>query len=723
MKDARSARQLHDDDGDELPRGPDDSIIEERVPTAPQLTRLGRYRLVREIASGGMASVNLAVTEGLDKLVALKMIHPHLAKEDAFVHMFLDEARIASSISHRNVCNTFDFGESEGRCYIAMDYLAGHSLRDVIVRLRKLPAESDAKRLAAYMAYILAEACEGLHAAHELRGSDGESLQVVHRDVSPHNLFLTYEGNVSVVDFGIARAADRIQHTATGVLKGKFSYMAPEQVRQLDIDRRVDIWSLGVVLWESLTLERLFVRSSQADTLMSVMTDKVRAPSEVRADLPAGIDAVVAKALARNPKERYATAREMGRDLMQVARESSVLVGPVELEQWMERLFPREKEQSRSLMRRAKQAALEDSWAEGTPTGLPRVTTRSGLVPRLPRLSSSGLHVPVASVPPSGSVSRAVLARSAPQLEAYSDNENAAQEAASVVRGPAVRSARMRTIAAALLGLSAALGVSFALEHTERDHPREALTSELSAARPAARPVTLVVDAPASITPAAVLPAALAAEPAQAPSQAAAYAAVKPAPSAKLPGRPLPARAKPVVASAAPAAQEAQDTQVPSDKSADVQAQVVSAASKEPASEPVAAAPAPVLVAPAVVKIAAAQPAKPSRPLDADVQLSGIDVEGSLGSGIVTRMLSRATPLVHTCYVEAAKRAAKNDFSSLKVGLNIDESGSVRSVETSAHPLPSLSRCAADALKRLRSDRKPDVGTVQVHMEIQFRGR
>src|SRR5687768_2843674 len=155
-----AAQAVH---GDELEPGsmpdPEESHVDKRGPRAPQLTRLGRYRLVREIASGGMASVNLAVTEGLDKLVALKMIHPHLAQEEAFVHMFLDEARIASSISHRNVCNTFDFGEAEGRYFIAMDYLAGHSLRDLLLRLRRFASDGEPKRLSAYMAYVLAEAC------------------------------------------------------------------------------------------------------------------------------------------------------------------------------------------------------------------------------------------------------------------------------------------------------------------------------------------------------------------------------------------------------------------------------------------------------------------------------------------------------------------------------------------------------------------------------------
>ena len=173
----------------------------------------------------------------------------------------------------------------------------------------------------------------GLHSAHELHGPDGKPLTWAPR-VSP-NLFVTYDGNVSVVDFGIARASDRVQSTATGVLKGKFSYMAPEQMRQLDVDRRTDIWALGVVLWESLTLQRLFVRASQADTVMSVMMDRLRPPSEVRVDLPKELDQITMRAIARNPAHRFSTAREMGRDLMKFCRESGVLVGPIEIEHFM----------------------------------------------------------------------------------------------------------------------------------------------------------------------------------------------------------------------------------------------------------------------------------------------------------------------------------------------------------------------------------------------------
>ena len=195
----------------ELESSLEGSCVEDKsgCSSLPRPPRLGRYRIIGELASGGMATVNLAIADGLDKLLALKVMHPHLVKDQAFLSMFLDEARIASGILHRNVCSVFDHGEHNGSYYIAMDYLAGRTLREVIRRLRaSRHAVGAGGHL--FMAYVIAQACEGLHAAHELRGTNGDPLDVVHRDVTPQNLFVTYDGHVSVIDFGIARASETI---------------------------------------------------------------------------------------------------------------------------------------------------------------------------------------------------------------------------------------------------------------------------------------------------------------------------------------------------------------------------------------------------------------------------------------------------------------------------------------------------------------------------------
>jgi serine/threonine-protein kinase len=223
--------------------------------------RIGRYELCFELASGGMASVYLARAEGspgFEKLVALKRIHPHLADERGYVEMFLDEARIASRITHANVCSVFDFGESDGEYFIAMEYLVGEPLSRVQRRVVVNAEQRTSPLLPARMARIIADACEGLHAAHELRDASGESLNVVHRDVSADNLFITYDGAAQVVDFGIAHARQRLHQTEAGQVKGTFPYMAPEQMTAAVVDRRVDVWALGAVLWELLALRRLF---------------------------------------------------------------------------------------------------------------------------------------------------------------------------------------------------------------------------------------------------------------------------------------------------------------------------------------------------------------------------------------------------------------------------------------------------------------------------------
>ncbi len=314
-----------------------------RMPKATAPTRIGRYELCFELASGGMATVYLARvigTPGFQKVVALKRIHPHLAHEKDYVQMFLDEARIASRITHPNVCSVFDFGESDGEHFIAMEYLVGEPLSRVH---RRVMAHADQRRsplLATRVAQIMAQACEGLHAAHELRDARGESLHVVHRDVSAENLFVTYDGTTQVVDFGIAHARQRAHHTEAGQIKGTFPYMAPEQLTAAGVDRRVDIWALGTVLWELLTLRRLFMRDTDVNTMYAVLSSEIPPPSDYRPEVSPELDEVVLKALRRNPDERWQTAREMGKALRRAIAKDHELVGPAEIADWMQELFP-----------------------------------------------------------------------------------------------------------------------------------------------------------------------------------------------------------------------------------------------------------------------------------------------------------------------------------------------------------------------------------------------
>ena len=329
------------------------SSLEPHAPDESAPERIGRYQLCFEVASGGMASVYLARAEGVpgfQKLLALKRIHPHLSREREYVDMFLDEARIASRITHSNVCSVFDFGEADGEYYIAMEYLVGEPLSRVQRRVVANATERASALLPSRMAAVIAQACEGLHAAHELRDADGCSLYVVHRDVSAENLFVTYDGETQIVDFGIAHARQRVHHSDAGQVKGTFPYMAPEQMTAAVVDRRVDVWALGVVLWELLTLRRLFLRDSDVNTMYAVLSGEIRPPSDYRKDVPPELDAIVIKALQRNPDERWQTAREMGKALRRFLAAQEELIGPAEVAEWMAELFPDGESRKRRLM-------------------------------------------------------------------------------------------------------------------------------------------------------------------------------------------------------------------------------------------------------------------------------------------------------------------------------------------------------------------------------------
>ncbi len=305
---------------------------------APGTFFLGRYRVVDEIGIGGMASVHLARMDGpggFQKWVAIKRIHPHLVEDDQFVDMFLDEARIAAGINHANVAQVFDLGKDDNTYWIAMEYLHGEPLREIIRRQEERRARVSPE-LAARMC---SDAAEGLHAAHELRGKNGQLLGLVHRDVTPHNLFVTYDGYTKVVDFGIAKVADRLSSTRAGTLKGKLAYMSPEQVRGADVDRRTDIFALGVVLWELTTNQRLFRMETDLDTLEKVQACIVAPPSTIVPGYPMELESVVMRALAKRKEDRFQTAREFSRALQNYLMRQGAYIGPEEVASFVRQTF------------------------------------------------------------------------------------------------------------------------------------------------------------------------------------------------------------------------------------------------------------------------------------------------------------------------------------------------------------------------------------------------
>ncbi len=272
--------------------------------------QIGRYVLYGEIASGGMATVHfgrLIGPVGFSRTVAIKRLYPQFARDPEFVAMFLDEARLAARVQHPNVVSTIDVVALENELFLVMDYVQGES----ISRVSRVLLRSGRVYPPRIAATIITGALLGLHAAHEAVSEDGSPLGIVHRDVSPQNILVGIDGNARVLDFGVAKAAVRAQTTREGQIKGKIAYMAPEQLRGMPIDRRADIYGASVVLWEMLTMRRLFDGEHEAVILGQVIEGKISPPSAIVPDLPPELDAVVMRGLALDPNDRFATARDM----------------------------------------------------------------------------------------------------------------------------------------------------------------------------------------------------------------------------------------------------------------------------------------------------------------------------------------------------------------------------------------------------------------------------
>jgi hypothetical protein len=287
------------------------------VPVLPHKdsgTTFGKYTLLCKLATGGMGELYVARQTGaggFEKLVVIKRLLPHLAEDAHFVAMLLDEARIAARLSHPNVCQVYDLGEAEGHYYIAMEHLEGVPASMLLRRARRVGQRLEVGLAAA----ILRQTCDGLHHAHDLTDSDGNFIGLVHRDVSPSNLFVTSTGAVKVLDFGVAKSQDALARTHTGALKGKYAYMSPEQVLGNPVDRRADVFSLGVVLFELLTAQRLFWRDSEYKMFQAIVEDPIPSLLELRPGLPPPVAHVALRALSRDPDRRFPSARDMGEAL------------------------------------------------------------------------------------------------------------------------------------------------------------------------------------------------------------------------------------------------------------------------------------------------------------------------------------------------------------------------------------------------------------------------
>jgi len=322
-----------------------------------ELEQLGRYQLLALLATGGMAEIYLARQTGIkgfERLVVIKRILPHLARTERFVEMFFDEARIAAQLNHPNIVQIYDLGQEEDEFFISMEYLEGESLGYLVREARRgqryVPAHLSAG--------IVAQVCDGLDYAHKFLDEVGRPMKIVHRDVSPHNIIVLFSGGVKLVDFGIAKAASKMHQTRVGTMKGKLTYMSPEQCLGEDVDARSDVFSMGIVFWELLTRRRLFKRQNEAVMIQAVLNAPIPLVRDIRPDISIDLEAIVYRSLQRDRTERFQTAGEMGAAIRECLRHQGAAAGIAEIAEFSGQVFAERA--------RTKRRLLEDIKASGS---------------------------------------------------------------------------------------------------------------------------------------------------------------------------------------------------------------------------------------------------------------------------------------------------------------------------------------------------------------------
>jgi serine/threonine protein kinase len=360
----------------------------------------GKYMLMRKLASGGMAELFLALhrsVAGFEKLVVIKRILPQMNQDRQFIDMLLHEARIAATLSHPNIVQTFDVGQVDGTYFIAMEHIHGEDIRTVVRQMKKkavleFPLE--------HALGIVIGLTSGLAYAHEKRDLDGKLLDIVHRDISPQNIVVTFSGDVKVVDFGVAKSLHANEESKGGQLKGKVPYMSPEQAAGEDIDHRSDIFACGVILFELTTGKRLFKGGSEYDTLKLICETEYPMPSDVAPNYPPQLERIVMKALAKRREARYQSAREMQADLESFVRQERLPVSVVQMSAWMQRLFAEKLTEQKADLQDIK-AMADEIAAQGPPPDYAPASTGSHPSARFDQ-SNTGAAAPAAAttIPP-----------------------------------------------------------------------------------------------------------------------------------------------------------------------------------------------------------------------------------------------------------------------------------------------------------------------------------
>jgi len=352
------------------------------------------YEILAKLATGGMAEIFLArgaSATGFERYVVLKRILRSRAHDQSFVRMFLDEARLAAQLQHPNIAQVYDIGKLGDSYFFTMEYVHGETVRALLQRSHALRAPIPIGSVLV----VIAGAAAGLHHAHERNGLDGKPLGIVHRDVSPSNLIVSYEGGVKLVDFGVAKAAHRSQETRSGTVKGKISYLSPEQCRGAPIDRRSDLFSLGIVLWEMLTTERLYKRDSDFNAMAAIVSDPPQAPSTRRPDIPPELDALALRLLAKDPDVRFQTADEVHEAIETIAVRMGTALSSAALARYLRELFGQRPEPWIEMQSRETHPEVFTVTSEPIPVDLtaPKadaLETQLGAVPNLAAEANAG---------------------------------------------------------------------------------------------------------------------------------------------------------------------------------------------------------------------------------------------------------------------------------------------------------------------------------------------
>lgn len=463
---------------------------------APEM--LDRYELVAPLARGGMGTVHLARLPGVggfQRLYAIKVMHPHLADEEQFVAMLLDEARLAARIHHPNAVAIVDICQGPQGFYLVMDYIDGVTLASALTAVATLPW----KQRVELATRVILDALAGLHAAHELTDDDGAPLGIVHRDVSPQNILVGADGVGRITDFGIALAASRIAASRPGMIKGKPAYMAPEQITAGQVDRRADLFAIGIILWESLTGQRLFSGDTEMAVMMQVMSKEVPRPSAVAPSVPESLDEVCMWALSREINDRPATARVLSGALEAAAVENNLLASSHEVSELLAKTFRDDFAARRALIRDHARTSDAVRSLKTASSGTPRPATLSA-----PRVQPAIVGDELTLQTPTG-----FSGTSIPAIEVRTGAKAiASPPATELAHAPSVRPTDRRWVIALVAALVASGAVAGAVLTRHPDMPREAPRER--PASPPASASTASVPTTAIAVPVAALPAVLA---------------------------------------------------------------------------------------------------------------------------------------------------------------------------------------------------------------------